>query len=107
MKMLLACILSLAVVLSAGAVAQDTMSKTSNKMEKPAPLKRLQGTVKADADKYSFINDKDQKAWDVINPETLKEGHHVQVMAHVYAEKGQIHVMEVKMLGGASNSEMK
>jgi hypothetical protein len=35
-----------------------------------------------------------------MNPETLKAhvGHHVELSAHVYEEKGQIHVMKVKML---------
>jgi hypothetical protein len=40
----------------------------------------------------------------VINPETLKghEGHHVELSAHVYSDKGQIHVMSVKMLSKSS-----
>jgi hypothetical protein len=40
----------------------------------------------------------------VQNPEALKghEGHHVQVSAHVYADKDQIHVMSVKMLPASS-----
>ena len=65
-----------------------------------APLKTLKGTVQADGDKLTFVADKDQKSWDVANPETLKghEGHHVQLSAHVYEDKGQIHVMSVKML---------
>jgi len=48
----------------------------------------------------TFVSDKDKKSWDVANPEALKghEGHHVEVSAHVYADKGQIHVMSVKML---------
>jgi hypothetical protein len=35
-----------------------------------------------------------------MNPEKLKghEGHHVQLSAHVYADKNSIHVMSVKML---------
>lgn len=35
-----------------------------------------------------------------MNPEALRghEGHHVQLKAHVYADKNAIHVMEVKML---------
>jgi hypothetical protein len=34
------------------------------------------------------------------------EGQHVQVKAHVYADKGSIHIMEVKMLkGGATKKE--
>ena len=64
------------------------------------PLKNIKGTVQADGDKISFVADKDQKPWDVMNPETLKghEGHHVLVNAHVYADKNAIHVMSVKML---------
>ena len=43
------------------------------------------------------------------HPETLKghEGHHVQLKAHVYADKNSIHVMSVKMLGkGSEKSSM-
>jgi hypothetical protein len=65
-----------------------------------APLKSIQGTIKADGDKISFVSDKDQKSWDIMNPEVVKghEGHHVEVSAHVYADKMAIHVMNVKML---------
>ena len=40
--------------------------------------------------------------------ETLKghEGHHVQVSAHVYADKNSIHVMKVKMLKGSKEKSM-
>lgn len=106
MKKLLTLILGLAVVLSISAVAQEGSSAGMGKSDKAAaaPLKTLKGTVKADGDKYTFINDKDQKSWEVINPETLKghEGHHVELKAHVYADKDQIHVMEVKMLKGGT-----
>jgi hypothetical protein len=43
-----------------------------------------------------------------MNPEELKghEGHHVQLSAHVYADKNSIHVMSVKMLkGGSMNND--
>ena len=65
-----------------------------------AKLMDIKGTVKADGDKITFVNDSDGKAWNVVNPETLKEhvGHHVELSAHVYADKGEIHVMKVKML---------
>jgi membrane protein implicated in regulation of membrane protease activity len=65
-----------------------------------AKLMDIKGTVKADGDKITFVNDSDQKSWNVVNPETLKDhvGHHVEVSAHVYADKGEIHVMKVKML---------
>lgn len=65
-----------------------------------APLKTIQGTVKADGDKITFVADEDGKSWDVMNPDTLKAhaGHHVEVSAHVYADKNSIHVMSVKMV---------
>jgi len=68
--------------------------------EKQPKLMDIKGTVKADGDKITFVTDGDGKSWDVINPETLKDhvGHHVQLSAHVYADKGQIHVMKVTML---------
>ena len=65
-----------------------------------APLKTIQGTVKADGDKISFVADEDGKSWSVMNPETLTAhaGHHVELSAHVYADKMAIHVMTVKMV---------
>jgi len=76
------------------------------KMAASAPLKTLKGTVKSEGDKITFVSDTDQKSWDVMNPETLKDhvGHHVSVSAHVYADKGQIHVMSVKMMKAAKSS---
>jgi hypothetical protein len=74
----------------------------------PAPLKNIKGMVKADGDKVTFVADKDKKSWDVVNPEALKghEGHHVELSAHVYADKDQIHVMSVKMLKADKMSNM-
>ena len=74
----------------------------------PAPLKSIKGTVKSDGDKVTFVSDKDSKSWDVANPEALKDhdGHHVEVSAHVYADKGQIHVMSVKMIKAAKSDSM-
>ncbi len=101
-------IFAFAVCLAFGmtAMAQETgkacdMGKADmSKSKASAPLKNLKGTVKAEGDKITFVDDADQKSWEVMNPEKLKghEGHHVQVSAHVYADKNQIHVMSVKML---------
>jgi hypothetical protein len=101
MKKLL--ILSTAVCLlcTTAALAQETgKSCTMGTTSAAAPLKTLNGTVKAEGDKITFVSDQDQKSWEVMNPETLKghEGHHVQISAHVYADKNSIHVMKVKML---------
>jgi hypothetical protein len=78
--------------------AMPQMSQGDNG-QKP-PLKTIPGMVKADGDKITFVADEGGKSWEVMNPETLKAhvGHHVELSAHVYEEKGQIHVMKVKML---------
>ena len=71
-----------------------------NQEEQKPKLMDIKGTVKADGDKIVFVADSDSKSWNVVNPETLKDhvGHHVELSAHVYADKGQIHVMKVTML---------
>jgi hypothetical protein len=101
MKKLLVLALALSVMtICVSAIAQDIMGQDSGKTAAPAPLKNIKGTVKFDGDKATFVADKDQKSWDVMNPEALKghDGHHVVVSAHVYADKGAIHVMSVKMM---------
>jgi hypothetical protein len=110
MKKLLMLALAACLTMSLTAVAQDMgkgcdMGKTK---AAAAPLKTLKGTVKAEGDKLTFVNDADQKSWDVMNPETLKghEGHHVQLKAHVYEDKNSIHVMNVKMLKGSKEKSM-
>jgi hypothetical protein len=103
MKKMMIALLALSFAMGATAFAQqDTMAPAAPDKAAAAPLMTLKGTVKADGDKYSFVNDKDGKSWDVMNAETLKghEGHHVQLSAHVYADKNSIHVMSVKMLKG-------
>jgi len=107
-------LLAVSIFLGMAAFAQDTMSKDKDmKSDKAAsaPLKTLKGTVKAEGDKLTFVSDDDQKAWDVMNPETLKghEGHHVQLKAHVYEDKNAIHVMSVKMAKdkGMKKDDMK
>lgn len=68
--------------------------------DQKAKLMNIKGTVKAEGDKVTFVTDSDGKSWNVVNPETLKDhvGHHVELSAHVYADKGDIHVMKVTML---------
>lgn len=80
-------------------LAHGRLQETTQEEKKPK-LMDIRGTVKADGDKITFVADADQKAWDVVNPETLRDhvGHHVELSAHVYADKGQIHVMKVTML---------
>jgi hypothetical protein len=109
MKKLIVCLLALTFVMGVTAFAQqDTMAPSpSDQTAAKAPLMTLKGTVKTDGDKVMFVNDKDGKSWDVMNPEELKshDGHHVQLSAHVYADKNSIHVMSVKMLKGGAKSD--
>ncbi|MGA7220223.1 MAG: hypothetical protein WBX38_18040 [Candidatus Sulfotelmatobacter sp.] len=106
MKKAMICLLALTFALSLTAFAQQGNNMSPTQMDSGAkpPLMTLKGTVKFEGDKAMFVNDKDGKSWDVINPETLKghDGHHVELSAHVYADKGQIHIMSVKMLKGGS-----
>ena len=104
MKKMLVCLLALTFAVGLTALAQqDSMSQPkADQTAAKAPLMTLKGTVKAEGDKYTFVNDKDGKSWEVMNPEELKghDGHHVQLSAHVYADKNSIQVMSVKMLKG-------
>ena len=111
MKKVMVCLLAVTFAMSVTAFAQYSSGSQDNSMSKSqadakAPLKTLKGTVKTEGDKVTFVNDKDGKSWDVMNPEELKghEGHHVELSAHVYADKNSIQVMSVKMLKGG---EMK
>jgi hypothetical protein len=106
-------LLALTFAMSLTAFAQQDASASQNnnmsqmQADAKAPLMTLKGTVKADGGKYWFVNDKDNKSWEVMNPEELKghEGHHVELSAHVYADKNSIHVMSVKMLKGNAKSD--
>ncbi len=100
MKKLLVLALALSVLMIGVSAIAQSMEQDAGKTAAAAPLKNIKGTVKFNGDKASFVADKDQKSWDVVNPEALKghDGHHVEVSAHVYADKGAIHVMSVKML---------
>jgi hypothetical protein len=100
MKKLHAAVLALSVAtLGIPAIALGIPQGMSQDEAKPE-LVNIKGTVKADGDKVTFVADETGKSWDVVNPETLKEhvGHHVELSAHVYKNKGQLHVMTVTML---------
>jgi hypothetical protein len=97
--------LALVFVMSAAAVAQDTM-KSDSSTKAPVNV-----TGKISDDGKSFVSDKDGKTWSIKNPEAVKghEGHHVTLNAHVYADKGEVHVMSLKMAkdNGMKNDTMQ
>jgi hypothetical protein len=111
MKKLIVIVSLLALMFALGAIAfaqQNAMTPAATQAAPSAPLMTLKGTIKADGDKYSFVNDKDGKSWDIMNPEAVKghEGHHVQLSAHVYVDKNSIHIMSVSMLKGKDSNTM-
>jgi hypothetical protein len=106
MKRFLVCLLALTFAMSLTAFAQPhNNGTTAVTADDGPPLMTLKGTIKADGDKYWFVNDKDGKSWEIINPEAVKghEGHHVELSAHVYADKMQVHVMSLKMMKGGDS----
>ena len=100
MKKLSVLALALSVATLSVPVLAHGIPQDMSQDEKKPKLMDIKGTVKADGDKITFVADEGGKSWDVVNPGTLKGhvGHHVTVNAHVYADKGQIHVMKVTML---------
>jgi hypothetical protein len=99
MKKLSAAVLALSVATLGVPVIMHGKSQDATQDQKPE-LMNIKGTVKADGDKIIFVSDDSGKSWEVVNPETLKDhvGHHVELSAHVYKDKGQIHVMKVTMI---------
>ena len=99
MKKLLVLLMMFSVMMiGINALAQDNMGQGSTDKAAAAPLKNLKGTISADGSK--FVLDKDKSSWDIMNPDAVKghETHHVELSAHVYADKKAIHVMSVKMM---------
>jgi hypothetical protein len=84
----------------AASLANHQQNTQDKQDEKKPQLMDIKGTVRSENGKITFVADDGGKSWDVVNPETLKDhvDHHVLVNAHVYSDKGQIHVMSVVML---------
>ena len=100
MKKLSVAVLALSVATLGIQVLAHGKPQETTQDEKKPELRDIKGTVRSDNAKITFVADEGGKTWDVVNPETLKDhvGHHVQLSAHVYPDKGQIHVMTVTML---------
>jgi hypothetical protein len=99
MKKLLTLCFALSLFLSTAAVAQNAM-KQDNNMQADSGPKAINIKGKISADGTMFVADKDGKSWKIINPDAVKghEGHHVILNAHVYTDKGEVHVMSLKMV---------
>jgi hypothetical protein len=99
MKKLLAIVFGAALLTSGALIAQDSMGNMSNDTMKAADAKPVNVVGKISDDGKTFTSDKDGKTWNIVNPDAVKghEGHHVVLNAHVYADKGEVHVMSLKM----------
>src|ERR1700722_5509131 len=99
MRKLMAICLALAILSFGMAVAQDTMNNDTMKADMSKKAVKVTGKISDDG--KMFVSDKDSKSWTIKNPEAVKghEGHHVTLTAHVYADKGEVHVMSLKMAG--------
>jgi len=100
MKKLSAVMLALSVVTLGTPVLSYGKTLSINQDEQKPELRDIKGSVKSTDGKITFIADDGGKSWGVTNPDTLKDhvGHHVQLSAHVYTDKSEIHVMTVTML---------
>ena len=87
-----------AIVVGMTMFAQFLLPQVMSQTKEKSSLRTMQGKVELKGDKVTLLTDQDKLSWEVTNPETLKghAGRHVQIKAHVYSGKGQIHVMEVK-----------
>ena len=98
MRKLMTICLALAILGFVGvAAAQDTMSHDTMKAD--ASPKAIKITGKISDDGKMFVNDKDKKSWDIVNPEAVKghEGHHVTLTAQCNTDKNEVHVISLKM----------
>lgn len=100
MKKVLIMVFSVIVLASLGGWAQ-TSSQKSEKGSTATSAKTMTMTGTVSSDGKMFVSDKDNKSWNVDNPEALKahEGHHVSVTANEDAATDKLHVDAVKMLG--------
>ena len=97
MKKLITVFFAFSLLMGGVTVAQDTMKPDTMKADKSAKAVKVTGKISDDG--KTFVSDKDSKSWTIQNPDAIKghEGHHVTLSAHVYADKGEVHVMSLKM----------
>lgn len=100
MKKLSVAVLALCVAAFGVPVVTQGRSQQTTQNDTKPQLMDIKGTVRSENAKITFVADQGGKAWDVINPETLKNhvDQHIQVSANVDSEKGQIHVISIIVL---------
>lgn len=102
MKTAIFATLALAVICTAGAVAQDQnqdrhdQQVTSHRVRKT----NVTGYVRKDGDNYVVEDDKDKQRYRVQNSELVREheGHHVKVNARLHEDDRSLEISKVKRL---------
>lgn len=96
MKTFLHVFLFLCFVVGIVAVAQPP-NQAPQTHESTGQSTSIMGTVSEQGERLRLVTD--ERIWRVDNPGILKghEGQYVRVNAHVYSDKGSIHITEVKM----------
>jgi hypothetical protein len=97
MRKLMAVCFILGLLMCGVAVGQDAMKADNPQANSGTKAVKVIGKISDDG--TTFVSDKDGKSWKIVNPDAVKghEGHHVILTAHVYADKGEVHVMSLKM----------
>jgi hypothetical protein len=97
MKKLITVFFALSLLMCVVTVAQYGTTQDDMKADKSAKAVKVTGKISDDG--KTFVSDKDSKSWTIQNPDAIKghEGHHVTLSAHVYADKGEVHVISLKM----------
>jgi hypothetical protein len=75
---------------------QDAMKPDNMQANSGTKAVKVMGKISDDGN--MFVSDKDGRSWKITNPDAVKghEGHHVILTAHVYADKGEVHVRSLK-----------
>ncbi len=102
MKKLIVICFSIAILTLGIASAQDTMKNDTMKndtMKSDSSKASTKVTGKISEDGKTIVSDSDSKSWTITNPAAVKghEGHHVTLTAHANADKGEVHVLSLKM----------
>jgi hypothetical protein len=102
MKKLMIVSFGLTLLMSVVALAQyGAQQPDASKSGTSMKAVSIVGTISDDG--KMFVSDKEGKSWTISNPDAVKghEGHHVILQAQVNADKGEVHVMSLKMAKGS------
>ena len=102
MKSAIFATIALAVICTAGAVAQDQNQDRHDQQATTHHVKKttVRGYVRKEGDNYVVEDDLDKTRYRVQNSETIREheGHHVQVNARLHEDDRSLEVNKVKRL---------